>query len=214
MSNKDVNSKRTKRTKDSNKLKEIGRDETVSIMHGLGRVFNPKYDAENNLTHSPEVLTDMFSTQPNNLILFVFQNYLAHFTTIDDALDNLQCITRSDYLLQEYRDQGLSLLALNTAIRGAMLANRAPKSGFIPVRGYKRERIREAEVQTDYTRFIEGPGVGSRNLVSRNTYVLDIKSSFEKIIHRKAGTGDAMATEDLEQAELDLIEEIEDGYSD
>lgn len=211
VSNKDVGqSKRAKPTRDSNKLKEIGRDETISIMHGLGRVFNPKFDSENHLTHSPEVLTDIFSTQPNNFIQFVFQNYLAHFTTIEDSLDHLQCLTRCDYLLGEYREQGLSLLALNAAIRGAMLANKAPKSGFIPVKGYKREKTRETEIQTAYSKFIEGAGAGSINLVSKNIYVLDIKSSYEKIVGERHLPAYMETSEDLNKAELDLVQEIED----
>lgn len=202
-SNKDLNSKRTKRTKDTNKLKEIGRDETLSMLHGVGRVLNPKYDAAKHLTHSPEGITDAFCTQPSNFLLFLFSNYLTHFSSIPDSAACLHELSMSDYLSTEYRDQALPIIALNIGIRGAMVSNSAPVSGWHPVKGHRKDKTREENVDAEYTRFLKD---GRRNLVSKNTFVLDYKGGLGKILNVSGGTkGDL--EEDTE--ELNLINDIE-----
>lgn len=214
VSNKDLNSKKTKRNKDTNKLKEIGRDETLSMMHGIGRVLNPKYDADNRLTHSPESITDAFCTQPGNFLLFMFSNYLAHFATIPESADCVQALSMADCMLSEYRDQALPLIALNIGIRGAMVANSAPVSGWHPVKGHKMDKTREADVQVEYGRFLNG---GKRNLVSKNTFVMDFQGALVQIHGKqKSGTGKEMDDNavDLDEEEIDLIQEIEMGDSD
>lgn len=211
-SNKDLNAKRTKRTKDTNKLKEIGRDETISMMHGVGRVLNPKYDSiTNRLSHSPEGITEAFATQPNNFLLFLFSNYLPHFATIPDSAECCQSLSKSDFLLAEYRDQALPLIALNVGIRGAMVANSAPVAGWHPVKGHKMDRVREDGVDEAYGRFIKG---GDRNLVTRNTFVMDFKSISLKIqgqgVGLVAAAGGIVEKKTDEKKVFDLVDDDEE----
>lgn len=214
-SNKDIavaGAKKTKRAKtNSNKLREIGRDETLSLLHGVGRVLNPKFDAEKRLTHCPEAITEAFITQPSNLLLFLFSNYLAHFSTIPDCANCSQHMSMSDYLLSEYRDQSLPEMALNLGIRGTMLANSAPVSGWHPVRGHKRDKVREDGVDAEYSKFI---GNGGRNLVAKNTFVLDYKGSLDRILSKDKTGKLIAAVDDLDEEERNLILEIETVDSD
>lgn len=205
-SNKDLNSnKRSKRTKDS-KLKEIGRDETISMLHGIGRVLNPKYDtATHRLTHSPEVITEAFSTQPGNFLLFLFSNYPAHFATVADSADCCQALSAGDRLLSEYRDQALPQIALNVGIRGAMVANCTPVSGWHPVKGHKMDRKREEAVGAEYQRFVRGAAAdGVRNLVSKNTFVMDFKGCLGKTLS-KTVDGEEKRTKPSEEIEEESI---------
>lgn len=213
LSNKDVNNKRTKRSKDTIKLKEIGCDETLSLMHGLGRIFNPKYDEKTNrLSHSPETLTDTFLTQPNNLLQFMFSNYLTHFSTVSDAANCCGEFSLSDFLISEYREASLAELSLNVAVRGAMVANSQPKSGWIPVKGYKRDQTNEMELQEEYLRFIGTEGREVRNLESKSRFVMDFRGTG---LLKKGGEGDEKeGYYDLDKEELELIQQIEMEESD
>lgn len=210
VSNKDLNNKRAKRKKDTNKLKEVGCDESLSTMHGLGRVFNPKYDpVTTRLTHSPETLTDLFSTQPSHFVHMLFANYLSHFSTVIDSVECVNALSNSDYFLTEYRDHALSQFALTVGIRGAMVSNRTPVVGWIPVKGYKQDGNREAANQEDYDKFIGRSSMGQRNLVSKNTFIMDFMGSLSKI-KGKPSSGDGNSKdENVEQEELDLIQQIE-----
>lgn len=224
-SNKDVNStKRSKRTKDS-KLKEIGRDETISMLHGIGRVLNPKYDtATQRLTHSPELITEAFSTQPGNFLLFLFSNYQAHFATVADSAEVCQALSAGDRLLSEYRDPALPQIALNVGIRGAMVANCTPLSGWHPVKGHKMDRKREELVEAEYQRFVRGTAArGVRNLVSKNTFVMDFKASLGQTLSMKVDEGEKRPKSSreveeesivLDEEERGLVQEIEGVDSD
>lgn len=217
VSNKDVNNTRAKRKKDTNKLKEIGCDESLSTMHGLGRVFNPKYDpVTTRLTHCPETLTDLFGTLPSHFIHMLFANYLSHFSSVIDSVECVDSFSKSDYFLTEYRDLALAQFALTVGIRGAMVANRTPVSGWIPVKGYKQDGSREAAVQEDYNKFIGGSSssMGQRNLVSKNTFIMDFMGSLGKIKGQSIRGVGSSRTENLEQEELDLIQQIETMDSD
>ncbi|EDV92746.1 cell cycle checkpoint protein RAD17 [Drosophila grimshawi] len=134
-----------RKRKATSTLKSIGRDESITMMHALGRVFNPKYtedkDKDKQLLHSPETLAEAFCTEPRNFVNFIHANYLPHFQDISHVNAAVDDIGLSDMLLQEYRDDSLALVGLTVAVRGCMVANVAPISGWMPVRGPKRPTI-------------------------------------------------------------------------
>lgn len=54
----------------------IGKNEAVTLLHGVGRVLNPKSEMDEvtklmKLTHSPETITENFTSQPKNFIEMV-----------------------------------------------------------------------------------------------------------------------------------------------
>ncbi|EDW67789.1 uncharacterized protein Dvir_GJ22898 [Drosophila virilis] len=132
-----------RKRKATNTLKSIGRDESITMMHALGRVFNPKYNEDNDkcLLHSPEEIAEAFCIEPRNFINFVHANYLPHFHDVANVNAAVNDIGLADMLLHEYRDDSLSLVGLTIAVRGCMVANVAPVSGWMPVRGPKRLTI-------------------------------------------------------------------------
>ncbi|VVC89302.1 unnamed protein product [Leptidea sinapis] len=119
--------KSNKRKKNSSsKFMSLGKDQTVSILHGVGRVLNPKViiskDGSKTLTHLPKDIIEQFLSQPSSFIAFLEENYLPHFSCIHD-----------EKTCQEY--------GLYTAVSGLMLANLSPVSAWNPVRGPKNMRI-------------------------------------------------------------------------
>ncbi|ALC45518.1 Rad17, partial [Drosophila busckii] len=166
-----------RKRKATNTLKSIGRDESITMMHALGRVFNPKYE-DNRLQHNPEELAEAFYSEPRNFVNFIHANYLPHFRDIAHVNDAVNDIGLADMLLQEYRDDTLALVALNTAIRGCMVANAAPVSGWMPVRGPKR-----FNVQSTTTTLTEQNLLGVSN-ISKGLYASEY-SSFVKCIAKK-----------------------------
>ncbi|KAH8310318.1 hypothetical protein KR044_000744, partial [Drosophila immigrans] len=170
-----------RKRKATNTLKGIGRDESITMMHALGRVFNPKYneDGSQRLLHSPEELSEAFCTEPRNFVNFIHANFLPHFLDIGHAVSAVNDLGVADMLLQEYRDDSLGLVGLNIAVRGCMVANVAPVTGWMPVRGPKRltiqPKLTAAEQQLLGSKFAG---------ISKSLYASEY-NSFVKIIASK-----------------------------
>ncbi|XP_060645500.1 cell cycle checkpoint protein RAD17 [Drosophila nasuta] len=170
-----------RKKKATNTLKSIGRDESITMMHALGRVFNPKYAEDNaqRLLHSPEDLAEAFCTEPRNFVNFIHANYLPHFLDISHAMEAVNDIGVADMLLQEYRDDSLGLVGLNIAVRGCMVPNVAPVSGWMPVRGPKRLTI-QPQLTAGEQNLLGSSYAG----ISKSVYASEY-SSFVKIIASK-----------------------------
>ncbi|KAL5278576.1 RAD17 family protein [Megaselia abdita] len=130
-------SQKSRNKKAEKKLKSIGKDESVTMMHAIGRVFNPKYEGSN-LTHQPEDITESFSSEPKNFLDLLYANYLPHFSSIENALEAVECFGSSDLMMTEYRESQVGVVGLNVAIRGLMVSNEKPVTGWMPVKGPKR----------------------------------------------------------------------------
>ncbi|GAB0086793.1 Rad17 [Sergentomyia squamirostris] len=122
----------------SKKLKSVGRDETITLMHAIGRVFNPKYDKDHRLTHNPEALAEDFESQPQNFVAFIQANYLKHIGSVEDCAEIGENLSFTEFLSQEWRDDEIPLIGLIVATRGAMVHNSEPVKGFIPCTGPKK----------------------------------------------------------------------------
>ncbi|XP_034487386.1 cell cycle checkpoint protein RAD17 [Drosophila innubila] len=170
-----------RKKKATNTLKSIGRDESITMMHALGRVFNPKFNEHKNksLLHSPEDISEAFSTEPKNFVNFIHANYLPHFLDIANVKDAVNDIGVADMLLQEYRDDSMALVGLTVAVRGCMVANVAPVSGWMPVRGPKRF-TNQPQLTAAEQKLLGSTYTG----ISRSLYASEY-SSFVKIIASK-----------------------------
>ncbi|XP_053609797.1 cell cycle checkpoint protein RAD17 [Plodia interpunctella] len=142
---KDTKSKVVKKKKQvSSKFLSIGKDQTVSILHGVGRVLNPKVTDDNGtkkLTHKPSDIIEQFLCQPSSFVNFLEENYLTHFSCADHAVMAATALSDADYLLAEWREKMCQEYGLYTVVAGMMLANKAPLSAWNPVRGPKNMRI-------------------------------------------------------------------------
>ncbi|XP_045772916.1 cell cycle checkpoint protein RAD17 [Maniola jurtina] len=143
---KDVKSKTTRKKKNtSNKFMSLGKDQTVSILHGVGRVLNPKEltgnDGQKSLTHSPKDIIEQFLSHPTSFVNFLAENYLPHFSCTYDVDKAASALSESDYMLAEWREKLCQEHGLYTAVAGLMLSNKSPVSAWNPVRGPKNMKV-------------------------------------------------------------------------
>ncbi|XP_054728565.1 cell cycle checkpoint protein RAD17 [Anastrepha obliqua] len=151
-------------------LKTIRRDESLTMFHALGRVFNPKRMSNGNFMHNPEDISESFASEPKRFIDLMHANYLPHFGDIEHVVAATNNLSIADNIITEYREESLALIALNIAIRSIMVANETPVSAWIPVRAPKRYQqdalCKPLPLQC----------------ISKNVYATDYKSYVE-IIH-------------------------------
>ncbi|XP_049873553.1 cell cycle checkpoint protein RAD17 [Pectinophora gossypiella] len=142
---KETKSKTTKTTRKkkqaSSRFLSLGKDQTVSILHGVGRVLNPKVTENGNFTHPPTEIIEQFVSQPTSFVNFLEENYLVHFSCSVDADRAASALSDADYLLGEWREKMCQEYGLYVAVSGLMLANKAPLSAWNPVRGPKNMKI-------------------------------------------------------------------------
>ncbi|KAH9644821.1 hypothetical protein HF086_007909 [Spodoptera exigua] len=149
---KETKSKTTRKKKSSSsKFMSLGKDESVSILHGVGRVLNPKViEIENGnkkFTHTPEDIVEQFISQPVSFVNFLEENYLPHFSNIDHVDKAASALSDSDLMLAEWREKMCQEYGLYNAVASLMLANKAPVSAWNPVRGPKNMKIQYPTVR-------------------------------------------------------------------
>ncbi|CAK1556326.1 unnamed protein product [Leptosia nina] len=179
---KEVKSNKSKRKKNpSSKFMSLGKDQTVSILHGVGRVLNPKTatseDGKTHLTHSPKDVIEQFLSHPSSFISFLEENYLSHFSCPSDVEMAASALSDGDYMLAEWREKTCQEYGLYTAVAGLMVANKAPISAWNPVRGPKNMRIQ-------YPSLKEMPQLDKDYLYKGKVLVADY-STYCKIIGHK-----------------------------
>ncbi|CAB3261398.1 unnamed protein product [Arctia plantaginis] len=172
-----------KKKQSSSKFMALGKDQTVSILHGVGRVLNPKViDAENGkkkFTHSPEAIIEQFISQPSSFINFLEENYLPHFACIDHVENATSALSDADFMLAEWREKSCQEHGLYIAVAGLMLANKSPVSAWNPVRGPKNMRIQYPSVRELQ--------LEENNLYKGKVLVVDYQT-YCKIIGKESGT--------------------------
>lgn len=133
-------------------------------------------DTENQtLTHSPESLADSFSSEPQNFVSFIYENYISHFREIEDVLEAVDSISRSDIFLTGFRDDFITQTGLNVAIRGVMVWNDKPVGGWRPVRGPKRPKVVNLKDELQ--------GLGISTSISTNLLASEFRS-YAKLIKK------------------------------
>ncbi|XP_026734960.1 cell cycle checkpoint protein RAD17 isoform X2 [Trichoplusia ni] len=175
---------KTRKKKTSSKFMSLGKDQTVSILHGVGRVLNPKVieteTGNNKLSHSPEEIIEQFISQPVSFVNFLEENYLPHFSCIDHVDKAASALSDADFMLAEWREKLCQEYGLYTAVASLMLANKAPISAWNPVRGPKNMRIQ-------YPTIREIPLLEENQLYKGKILVADYET-YCKIIGNKPGT--------------------------
>ncbi|XP_021694694.1 cell cycle checkpoint protein RAD17 [Aedes aegypti] len=128
----------TKGRKKETKLKSVGGDGSITLMHALGRVFNPKFEDSNKFHHSPEDLSDAFVSQPGAMISLIHSNYVTRFTDIEDIVGAADVLSLADVIMSDgFREDQLTGHGLNLIVRGMMVHNRKTASGWQQIRKKK-----------------------------------------------------------------------------
>ncbi len=114
-------SNRVKKKKAAVKYLELGkRDSSLSIFHGLGKVFHPKRDPESGkLLSSAEKIAQKMPIEASLQILFLHENYLSFFGNLNDCVSVLENLSFSDVLLEShFGSAAMESMANSVAIRG------------------------------------------------------------------------------------------------
>lgn len=103
------------------------RDETLGLFHGLGRVLNPKREQKGDrfvIQCDFNHLIDEFSTQPNTIQNFLFENYIRYFGDATDASKAAEVLSTTDILLNQWKDGHSGVvIALWVVVLGLMVCN-------------------------------------------------------------------------------------------
>lgn len=59
------------------------------------------------LTHAPEETVEQFISNPRSFVSFLDENYLPHFSCINDVDKAASALSDSDYMLAEWRVNNL-----------------------------------------------------------------------------------------------------------
>lgn len=120
------------------------RTESLGLLHGIGRVINPKRIQQGNswkFVHNPDEIAEYFQSQATTFLYFLHENYLNTIKFIEAADSSIDTLSQADILNTEWRDQNLNKLSLSLCIRGIMVANNAPVTGWNPVRKSQADKI-------------------------------------------------------------------------
>uniref|UniRef100_A0A1Y9IVK9 AAA+ ATPase domain-containing protein n=1 Tax=Anopheles minimus TaxID=112268 RepID=A0A1Y9IVK9_9DIPT len=115
----------------------LGLNQQLTIMHGLGRIFHPKFIKQGENTrfiHSPESIAECFLTQPSNIVSLLHSNYVTRCTDIQNVCKASDMLTVVDAIMNEYRSDQLAPYGINIAVRSMMVHNEQTAHGFQPIR--------------------------------------------------------------------------------
>nr|XP_033337494.1 cell cycle checkpoint protein RAD17 [Megalopta genalis] len=113
------------------------REEGLGLLHGVGRVINPKRVPNDNswkFAHDPDDIASYFQSQATVFLNFLQENYLNTMRGIEEVNACANILSLADVLNSEWRDLNLTKVTLSFCIRGAMVTNEKPISGWNPVR--------------------------------------------------------------------------------
>ncbi|KAH0561630.1 cell cycle checkpoint protein RAD17 isoform X1 [Cotesia glomerata] len=127
------------------------REESLGLLHGVGRVINPKREPADKpggwkFVHNPDEIASYFLSHSNIFLHFLHENYLNTMEKIEFVDIASDILSLSDTLSIEYRDPNLVKLNLSLCIRGLMVSNQTPVTKWNPVR---KPRSAETKHQRD-----------------------------------------------------------------
>lgn len=130
--------KQNKKAKLEIACKIIGKDEALSLFHGIGRILNPKrIDMDNSWRLDCDIngLVSKFDTQPKMLISFLFHNYPKYFGDLKDVCQAVEKLSISNLFLQKwFESTALNEYPIWIAVMGLMIFNRHRVKSWNPIR--------------------------------------------------------------------------------
>ncbi|CRK86950.1 CLUMA_CG000766, isoform A [Clunio marinus] len=180
-----IKSTKFKKKQETTKNKsKNSKNEVLTLMHGLGRVFHPKFELNqklniNQLTHKPEDISENFSSQPTNFIQLVHSNYFHNFTEIDDISEASEILSLSDCFDSEYRDERLNDVNLNLIIRSIMVLNTRPASGFRSISARANKKWKKTEEENKMKFKLNMSKLNNGNIMARRDFFCDYNSFYD-----------------------------------
>uniref|UniRef100_A0A182QA32 SMC hinge domain-containing protein n=1 Tax=Anopheles farauti TaxID=69004 RepID=A0A182QA32_9DIPT len=143
------NSKGNKTAKAKKSVNSLGLSENLTVMHGLGRIFHPKFisqDADMRFVHSPESIAESFLSQPSSFISLLHSNYVTRCADIQNVSKASDILTTVDAIMNEFRSEQLALCGLNIAIRSMMVNNEQTVHGFQPIKKKIKVELQQSKI--------------------------------------------------------------------
>lgn len=178
--------KGAKKIKSEKSQDGLGKNESVTLMHGLGRVLYPKREMNEvsklqELTHKPEDIAESFFSQPANFIRLLHSNYVKNFSDIHAVASAADMFSLSDCFETEYRDDQLHQLNLNLVIRSTMVLNESPQPGFRSISSYASKKWKQAETKNK-EKFVEASKtLNNGNMIGKKDFFCDYNNFLGKI---------------------------------
>nr|XP_003701679.1 PREDICTED: cell cycle checkpoint protein RAD17 isoform X1 [Megachile rotundata] len=119
------------------------REVNLGLLHGIGQVINAKRIQEENrwkFVHDPDEIAAFFQSQATVFLNFLQENYLNTMRGIEEVNACANTLSLADALNSEWRDPNLTKVVLSFAVRGVMVPNEKPVSGWNPVRKPPNDR--------------------------------------------------------------------------
>ncbi|XP_076183227.1 rad17 checkpoint clamp loader component isoform X2 [Ptiloglossa arizonensis] len=120
------------------------REEGLGLLHGVGRVINPKRIQNGSswkFVHDPDEIAAYFQSQATVFLKFIQENYLTTMRGIEEVNACTDILSLADVLNSEWRDTNLTKVTLSFCTRGLMVMNEKPVSGWNPVKKPQSDRI-------------------------------------------------------------------------
>lgn len=174
-------SKRKRKEKDKETLSHMCRDESLGLLHGVGRTLYPK---RINITqnkwkfeHSPASLVDQFITMPSLFVSFLHENYIRYLGDFNDVKFASEMLSTSEMFLNNWKDDNMKTYGLWIAIMGLMVHNKNAVSKWNPVQGPKHLKYKFKE-EFHGSAKINPVDVGYYNIVYPIGYTTENKNRF------------------------------------
>ncbi|XP_024942288.1 cell cycle checkpoint protein RAD17 [Cephus cinctus] len=159
------------------------REESLGLLHGVGRVINPKRIPDGDswkFVHDPDEIASLFQSQPGVFLGFLHGNYLNTIGGMDEAATCINILSLSDTLISEWRDPNLGRVALSYCIRGLMVTNEKPVSGWNPVRkGQHDDRTLQRDLGAAELRWYESRILSKTQKSENSVSVAEIEGIIE-----------------------------------
>lgn len=121
--------KRKRAPQKSSAIKSMMRDESLGLFHGLGRVLNPKFERKGErlvVQCDFDKLIDEFSSQPQTIENFLFENYIRYFGDTEDLCRAAEVLSVSDAFFNNKWREGHDgvVMGLRFIVLGLMVFNK------------------------------------------------------------------------------------------
>jgi hypothetical protein len=179
--------KKAKRAAAAKISEGIGRENTLGVFHGLGKVLHPKKEMDQDtkkmkFANLPEDIADKFHSECGKFTELIHSNYVNNFGHIQDAANFCNILSVTDKIPSDYEatDQ-ISLLNLDMVVRGAMVFNENWPGGFPKISQYASKKYKK--IETDSLQWFnrEAAKYFKDHVVSKRDFFMDF-NTFSKIL--------------------------------
>ncbi|GLV32964.1 Rad17 [Carabus blaptoides fortunei] len=175
--------KRKRKEKDKGTLSLMARDQSLGLLHGVGRVLYPKRIPTPHgwtFEHAAEDIVNQFLTIPSVFVSFLHENYLRYYGDFTGVQAAAEVLSDAEMLMAEWQDRAeIHLYGLWISIQGLMVHNKHAVPKWNPVQGPKHFKYKKIEQKYDNMP-IDPVDVGFYNTIKPEGYVTTTADRFKR----------------------------------